>query len=133
MSQCRPEDDSVWGPRFAVNMGGSVCRTCFNTCLPNTAPQKCFSVQGSLGVPRWQSTGETYWNPLTSFSRSEWDTDWVATQKANEAASQATPLKFASFNIQVFGVSKYGKTIVKDQIIEILRRYDISTIQVEYI
>jgi hypothetical protein len=40
------------------------------------------------------------------------------------------PTKFASFNIQVFGVTKYGKTIVKDQIVEILKRYDVSTIQV---
>jgi len=39
------------------------------------------------------------------------------------------PTKFASFNIQVFGQTKYGKTIVKDQIVTILRRYDVSTIQ----
>ena len=37
---------------------------------------------------------------------------------------------FSSFNIQVFGTTKYGKTEVKNQIIEILERYDISTIQV---
>jgi deoxyribonuclease-1-like protein len=37
--------------------------------------------------------------------------------------------KFASFNIQVFGQTKYGKEPVKNQIVEILQRYDISTIQ----
>ena len=36
----------------------------------------------------------------------------------------------ASFNIQVFGTTKYGKTEVKDQIVQILNRYDIATIQV---
>ena len=41
----------------------------------------------------------------------------------------ATKTTFASFNIQVFGASKYSKTLVKDQIVTILRRYDISTIQ----
>ena len=40
------------------------------------------------------------------------------------------PVLFGSFNIQVFGTTKYGKTEVKNQIVEILRRYDISTIQV---
>jgi len=39
------------------------------------------------------------------------------------------PTKFASFNIQVFGQTKYGKTTVKDQIVTILNRYDVSTIQ----
>ena len=39
-------------------------------------------------------------------------------------------LKVASFNIQVFGQTKYGKEPVKNQIVEILQRYDISTIQV---
>lgn len=39
------------------------------------------------------------------------------------------PTKFASFNIQVFGATKYGKTEVKDQIVTILNRYDIATIQ----
>ena len=38
----------------------------------------------------------------------------------------------ASFNIEVFGRTKYGKTEVKDQIIEILTRYDIATIQVPF-
>ena len=33
-------------------------------------------------------------------------------------------------NIQVFGASKYGKTIVKNQIVTILKRYDVATIQV---
>ena len=42
-----------------------------------------------------------------------------------------SPVLFGSFNIQVFGVSKYGKTEVKDQIVTILRRYDIVTIQVK--
>ncbi|CAG5084610.1 Oidioi.mRNA.OKI2018_I69.PAR.g10690.t1.cds [Oikopleura dioica] len=39
------------------------------------------------------------------------------------------PTKFASFNIQVFGTTKYGKTEVKDQIVQILNRYDIATTQ----
>ena len=37
---------------------------------------------------------------------------------------------FGSFNIQVFGQAKYKKDIVKDNIVSILQRYDISTIQV---
>ena len=64
--------------------------------------------------------------------RSEWQTDWTEVQNTNLASSLSSPLMFASFNIQVFGVSKYGKTEVKDQIVEILRRYDISTIQVRH-
>ena len=87
---------------------------------------------GTIGVPAWKSTGETYFDPLSSVSRTDWKTDWVQTQKANEAASTAIPLLFGSFNIQVFGVSKYGKTEVKDQIVTILRRYDIVTIQVSF-
>jgi len=43
--------------------------------------------------------------------------------------SVAEPTTFASFNIQVFGAAKYSKDEVKDQIVTILRRYDISTIQ----
>ena len=35
----------------------------------------------------------------------------------------------SSFNIQVFGTTKYGKEPVKNQIVEILQRYDIATIQ----
>ena len=44
-----------------------------------------------------------------------------------------TIFSVASFNIQVFGTTKYGKTEVKDQIVEILNRYDIATIQVRFI
>ena len=40
------------------------------------------------------------------------------------------PVLFGSFNIQVFGQAKYKKDIVKENIITILKRYDISTIQV---
>lgn len=47
----------------------------------------------------------------------------------DEFCQSSEPTKFASFNIQVFGASKYGKEEVKDQIVTILRRYDISTIQ----
>jgi len=39
-------------------------------------------------------------------------------------------IKVSSFNIQVFGNTKYSKEPVKNQIVEILKRYDISTIQV---
>jgi len=46
-----------------------------------------------------------------------------------DVCATATKTTFASFNIQVFGASKYSKTLVKDQIVTILRRYDISTIQ----
>ena len=41
-----------------------------------------------------------------------------------------SPILFGSFNIQVFGQAKYKKDIVKDNIVAILQRYDISTIQV---
>ena len=57
-------------------------------------------------------------------------THWCPGNDAIDNMLQPVPNKFSSFNIQVFGQTKYGKTIVKDQIIEILRRYDISTIQV---
>jgi hypothetical protein len=40
-----------------------------------------------------------------------------------------TGATFSSFNIQVFGKTKYGKDIVKDHIVKILKRYDVSTIQ----
>jgi len=56
-------------------------------------------------------------------------THWCPGNEAIDNMLQPVPTTFSSFNIQVFGQTKYAKTVVKDQIIEILRRYDISTIQ----
>jgi len=39
------------------------------------------------------------------------------------------PTAFATFNLCIFGASKYNKTIVKDYIVKILTRYDIMTVQ----
>ena len=36
-----------------------------------------------------------------------------------------------SFNIEIFGKKKYSKEPVKNQIVQILRRSDVATIQVK--
>ena len=59
-------------------------------------------------------------------------TSWCAGNDVLAEYLDPEPVFFSSFNIQVFGTTKYGKTEVKDQIIEILERYDISTIQVKF-
>lgn len=59
----------------------------------------------------------------------ERQTHWCPGNSDLEAILSPSPNLFGSFNIQVFGQTKYGKTIVKDKIVEILMRYDISTIQ----
>lgn len=56
-------------------------------------------------------------------------TSWCAGNDALAEFLDPQPVFFSSFNIQVFGTTKYDKTEVKNQIIEILERYDISTIQ----
>jgi deoxyribonuclease-1-like protein len=56
-------------------------------------------------------------------------TSWCAGNDALAEFLDPAPVFFSSFNIQVFGTTKYGKTEVKNQIVEILERYDISTIQ----
>ena len=43
------------------------------------------------------------------------------------------PTAFATFNLCIFGASKYNKTIVKDYIVKILSRYDIMTVQVRVV
>jgi len=39
------------------------------------------------------------------------------------------PTIFGTFNLCIFGASKYNKTLVKDYIIKILSRYDVCTVQ----
>jgi len=56
-------------------------------------------------------------------------THWCPGNSAVDDLLQPSPNKFGSFNIQVFGQTKYKKDVVKDNIIKILQRYDISTIQ----
>ena len=59
-------------------------------------------------------------------------THWCPGNPAVDNLLQPSPNKFGSFNIQVFGQTKYKKDVVKDNIIKILQRYDISTIQVSH-
>ena len=80
-TQCRPETSRLWSRRF----GESTCRTCFNICDSQADPSKCFSTVTDFGVPLWTSPTETYWNPLTVTSRSDWNTDLITTQNTNNA------------------------------------------------
>ena len=35
------------------------------------------------GIPQWKTSGETYFDPIGSKSKSDWETDWVSVQKSN--------------------------------------------------
>ena len=75
----------VWGPRLRVSMTPSVCRTCFNTCDPDTKSAHCFTMGSTnKGIPQWKSSSESYFDPLNSKLKSDWQTDWVSVQKANK-------------------------------------------------
>ena len=56
-------------------------------------------------------------------------THWCPGNEEIDILLKPQPLLFGSFNIQVFGQAKYGKTVVKDKIVEILKRYDAVTVQ----
>lgn len=73
-------------------MTPSVCRTCFNTCDPETNAAECFAASGNTGkkgVPKWKASGavDEFWDPMSATgARSDWETDWVTVQKANKNA-----------------------------------------------
>ena len=72
-TQCRPETSRLWSRRF----GESTCRTCFNICDSQNDSSKCLSANG---VPLWNGN---YWDALAVTSRSDWNTDLIATQNTN--------------------------------------------------
>lgn len=55
----------------------------------------------------------------------------VVQKRQKTKKSDLDPTIFATFNLCIFGASKYNKTIVKDYIVKILTRYDVSTVQVQ--